>query len=168
MIICGTGPLVALLNKADNDHAACARLFATYPGRLVVPGPVLTEVCYMAESRLGSETEARFLDSLAAGELELEPVAAADLRRMAGLVRTYADFPLGAADASVVAIAERLGATCAARILNCVADLRSRLRPAAGTGIARRVGGGAARRPGTRGRRGRTSAGLCQAAAAGP
>jgi len=38
VIICGTGPLVALLNKADNDHAACARLFATYPGRLVVPG----------------------------------------------------------------------------------------------------------------------------------
>jgi len=28
---------------------------------------------------------------------------------MAGLVRMYADFPLGAADASVVAIAERLG-----------------------------------------------------------
>ena len=74
-----------MLNKADNDHAACARLFATYPGRLVVPGP--------------------------AGEFELESVASADLRRMAGLVRTYADCPLGAADASVVAIAERLGAT---------------------------------------------------------
>jgi predicted nucleic acid-binding protein len=111
VIICDTGPLVALLNKADNDHEACARLFATYPGRLIVPGPVLTEVCYMAESRLGSETEARFLDSMAAGEFELESVAPADLRRMAGLVRTYADFPLGAADASVVAIAERLGAT---------------------------------------------------------
>jgi uncharacterized protein len=111
VIICGTGPLVALLNKADSDHAACARLFATYPGRLVVPGPILTEVCYMAESRLGSETEARFLDSLAAGEFELESVTAADLRRMADLVRMYADFPLGAADASVVAIAERLRAT---------------------------------------------------------
>jgi uncharacterized protein len=29
---------------------------------------------------------------------------------MADLVRTYADFPLGAADASVVAVAERLKA----------------------------------------------------------
>jgi predicted nucleic acid-binding protein len=72
---------------------------------------VLTEVCYMAESRLGSEAEARFLDSLATGEFELEAVTLVDLRRMAGLVRTYADFPLGAADASVVAVAERLGAT---------------------------------------------------------
>jgi hypothetical protein len=30
---------------------------------------------------------------------------------MAGLVRKYADFPLGAADASVIAVAERLKAT---------------------------------------------------------
>jgi predicted nucleic acid-binding protein len=65
----------------------------------------------MAETRLGPETEARFLDSLAAGEFELEPVTAVDLRRMAALVRTYADLPLGAADASVVAVAERLNAT---------------------------------------------------------
>jgi predicted nucleic acid-binding protein len=111
VIVCDTGPLVALLNKADDHHVACRNLFAQYPGRLVVPGPVLTEVCYMAESRLGSETEARFLDSLAVGEFELEAVSLVDLRRMAGLVRTYADFPLGAADASVVAVAERLGGT---------------------------------------------------------
>jgi hypothetical protein len=111
VIVCDTGPLVALLNSADDHHVASRDLFAKYPGRLVVPGPVLTEVCYMAESRLGSETEARFLDSLATGEFQLEAVSVADLRRMAGLVRTYADFPLGAADASVVAVAERLGAT---------------------------------------------------------
>lgn len=93
MIICDTGALVALLNAADDHHAACRSLFATYPGRLIVPGPILTEVCYMAESRLGSETEALFLDSLANGEFELEAVDASDLARMAELVRTYADFP---------------------------------------------------------------------------
>jgi predicted nucleic acid-binding protein len=46
----------------------------------------------------------------------LEATTASDLTRMADLVRTYADFPLGAADASVVAIAERLGATRVATI----------------------------------------------------
>ena len=55
----------------------------------------------MAESRLGSETEAQFLDSLVAGEFELEALTTSDLERMADLVRRYADFPLGAADASV-------------------------------------------------------------------
>ncbi len=34
----------------------------------------------------------------------------ADLSRMAELVRRYADFPLGAVDASVLAVAERFGA----------------------------------------------------------
>jgi uncharacterized protein len=111
VIICDTGTLVALLNAADDYHAACSNLFATYPGRLIAPGSILTEVCYMAESRLGSETEALFLDSLASGEFELEAVDTSDLSRMAELVRRYADFPLGAADASVVAVAERLKAT---------------------------------------------------------
>lgn len=35
----------------------------------------------------------------------------ADLTRAAELVERYADFPLGATDASVVALAERLGDT---------------------------------------------------------
>lgn len=33
-----------------------------------------------------------------------------DYRRMAELVRRYADFPLGGSDAAVVALAERMGA----------------------------------------------------------
>lgn len=65
----------------------------------------------MAETRLGSETEAAFLDAVASGEFELAAVRAGDLRRMAELVRRYTEFLLGAADASVVAVAERLQAT---------------------------------------------------------
>lgn len=36
-------------------------------------------------------------------------LVAEDARRAAALVRTYADMPLGTTDATVVAIAERLG-----------------------------------------------------------
>ena len=108
MIICDTGPLVAALNADDKHHESCRRLLLQTAGQLVVPAPVLTEVCYLAATRLGPEIEATFLDALANGELELEPTTPADLARMAGLVRTYRDFPLGAVDASVVAVAERL------------------------------------------------------------
>ena len=38
------------------------------------------------------------------------PLFAADLDRMAELVETYGDFPLGLVDASVMAVAERLNA----------------------------------------------------------
>jgi predicted nucleic acid-binding protein len=53
---------------------------------------------------------------LASGELHLEATTTGDLVRMAELVRTYADFPLGAADASVIAVAERLDVTQIATI----------------------------------------------------
>jgi predicted nucleic acid-binding protein len=43
-------------------------------------------------------------------------VTDADLERMADLVTTYADFPLGAVDASVIAVAERLGTTVVATL----------------------------------------------------
>ncbi|GAA3523844.1 hypothetical protein FHR32_003730 [Streptosporangium album] len=108
MIICDTGPLVALFNADDNDHKRCLDFLERHPGPLVIPGPVLTEVCWLIESRVGPEVEAQFLQSIVDGVLTLEAVISADIARMADLVRAYADFPLGAADASVVAVAERL------------------------------------------------------------
>jgi len=116
VIVCDTGPLVAALNADDKHHVPCRELLLHAPGRLVVPAPVLTEVCYLAATRLGPESEAAFLDSLASGELTLEPTTVRDLTRMAELVRTYGDFPLGAVDASVIAVAERLNVTDIATI----------------------------------------------------
>jgi predicted nucleic acid-binding protein len=104
VIICDTGPLVAVLNADDKYHDACRDLLEHERGPLIVSAPVLTEVCYLAATRLGAIAEASFLEALAGGELQLEPTTSTDLSRMAELVRTYADFPLGAADASVIAV----------------------------------------------------------------
>lgn len=92
MIVCDTGPLVAVLNTDDKHHDACRSLLESEPGPLIVPAPILTEVCYLAASRLGPQAEAAFLDSLASGELRLEATTTGDLARMAELVRTYAVF----------------------------------------------------------------------------
>lgn len=70
---------------------------------------MLTEVCYLVEREQGPHSEADFLTSLADGEFKLVHPETSDLRRMAELVRTYHDLPLGAVDASVVALAERMG-----------------------------------------------------------
>lgn len=72
---------------------------------------MITEVAYLLSSRLGVEPEVRFLGDLAGGNLIPEPVAAGDWLRIAELVSRYRDLPLGTVDASVVALAERLGAT---------------------------------------------------------
>jgi predicted nucleic acid-binding protein len=70
---------------------------------------VVTEVTYLLATRLGPEPEVRFLGDLAAGAFSVEPVAAGDWLRIAELVATYRDLPLGTVDASVVTAAERLG-----------------------------------------------------------
>jgi predicted nucleic acid-binding protein len=76
-----------------------------------VPTLVITEVTYLIGSRLGSDAEVRFRGDLAAGNIIAEPLAANDWLRIAELVSTYRDLPIGATDASVIAAAERLGIT---------------------------------------------------------
>ncbi len=70
---------------------------------------VVTEVAYLLANRLGPEPEVRFLGDLAAGAFSVEPVLARDWLRIAELVASYRDLPLGTVDASVVATAERMG-----------------------------------------------------------
>lgn len=67
-------------------------------------------------AKSGPQAEATFLRSLAAGELTVEPLGPADYARMADLVVRYGKFPLGAADASVIAVAERLEITTVATL----------------------------------------------------
>jgi hypothetical protein len=49
-----------------------------------------------------------FLADVRAGLFTLLETTSADLDRIAELVRTYADLPLGTVDASVIALTERL------------------------------------------------------------
>jgi predicted nucleic acid-binding protein len=101
-----TGPLVAAIDRSDARHKRCVAFLNALTGTRLVPVTVLVEVCWLLEER--PDVEAAFLDSVASGEFELVPVIVDDLTRMAELVREYADLPLGAVDASVIAIAERL------------------------------------------------------------
>lgn len=75
----------------------------------MLPVLVITEVVYFLGKRLGWEPEKRFLDDLAAGAFDVEPVLDADWQRIGDLVVKYRDWPLGTVDASIVAAAERLG-----------------------------------------------------------
>lgn len=108
MIIVDTGPLVAAADADDRQHARCVKMFRTARRPWLVPEPVIAEVCYLLERERGSQVEAAFLRSFGQGSFTLAPLTLADTDRMAELVETYADFPLGGVDAAVIAIAERL------------------------------------------------------------
>ena len=102
-----TGPLVAALNTGDRRHAECASLLVSLSGRRLLPSPVMTEACWLLDR--WPKVEAAFLDEVARGTFELVHLTSADLIRMGQLVVQYADFPIGAVDASVIAVAERFG-----------------------------------------------------------
>jgi uncharacterized protein len=104
------------VDEDDRDHEASLELLQSHPGPLVVPQLVVTEVAYLLETRIGWVSEVQFLGDLAEGNLITEPVVAADWIRIAQLVARYHDLPLGTVDASVVAVAERLGMTTIATL----------------------------------------------------
>jgi predicted nucleic acid-binding protein len=85
------------------------QLLESYSGPLLVPQLVITEVCYLIETRLGWKAEVRFLGDLSSGNFTTAPVLPGDWMRIAELTARYHDLPLGTVDASVVALAERLG-----------------------------------------------------------
>lgn len=108
-LICDTGPLLAALDAADPDHDRCVTLLGLGDEDLVVPALVLAELDYWCAHRLTAEAWLVFLDDVLAGAYQVEPVTSADLARCRELQATYADLGLGVVDASVVAVAERLG-----------------------------------------------------------
>ena len=115
-MICDTGPILAALDAADPDHGRCAALLLDADRDLVVPVLVLAEVDYWCHERLGVTAWVAFLDDVIAGVYRIEPLSAADLRRCHALQQQYADLKLGIVDASVVALAERLGETAVATL----------------------------------------------------
>lgn len=112
MILCDTGPIVAAALVGDDHHHACVELFTGLHmagRRLLVPGTVVAEVGYMLAREAGARVESLFLTAVADGDFELVDLTSADMRRAAHLVERYADLPLGTTDATVIAVAERLG-----------------------------------------------------------
>ena len=95
-------------DQDDAHHGACAALLDSQPGPLLVPVPVITETSWLIETRLGPAAEARFLRATRT-ELSRVDLSDQDWDRAIELVETYSDLGLGLVDASVVAVAERLG-----------------------------------------------------------
>jgi len=106
LAIVDAGPLYAVVDNDDRAHDRSTAVLRRRDLQLVIPTLVVAEVSYMVGLRLGPRAESQFLRGLA--DLDTEAPIAADWLRIADLVEQYADFPLGGADASVVALAERL------------------------------------------------------------
>jgi uncharacterized protein len=107
LAVVDAGPLYAAADADDHDHASSLAVLSRSDLRLVIPALAVAEATYFVGRRLGAPAESAFLHGL--GSLDVEGPTGEDFVRMAELVADYADFPLGGTDASVIALAERLG-----------------------------------------------------------
>jgi uncharacterized protein len=108
-MICDTGPLVALIDVSDPDHARCVATLASLPvAPLIVTWPCLTETMHFAYRMGGINAQNEIWGYIADGLLQLYLPAAEDAGRMHELMNQYADMPMDLADASLVVAAECL------------------------------------------------------------
>ncbi len=107
MILCDTGPLVALLNSRDPSHGRCviaARLLPSGP--LVTTWPCFTEAMYLLGRDGGYPAQELLWQLRASGGLLLHETNGAETDLMRELMTTYRDVPMDIADASLVAAAQ--------------------------------------------------------------
>ena len=107
LAIVDANPLIAWADIREPFHARTVALLERTDIHFIVGALVLVEACYMVQRRLGAMAEQRLVQDIA----RTFPIACPsveDYERMAELMFQYRDFPLGAADASIVALAERL------------------------------------------------------------
>jgi predicted nucleic acid-binding protein len=103
VLVVDTGVIVAAADRTDRHHRDSAAV-------------IRDEAAYLIERELGTAAEASLYDSIIEGDLTVETLRPQDWARIRELVETYADLALGGTDASLVAIAERLGVTRVATI----------------------------------------------------
>ncbi|MQA77389.1 MAG: PIN domain-containing protein [Streptosporangiales bacterium] len=135
-LLCDSGLLIASYNVRDAHHESCLRLLRSWTGRLLVPEPVLGETCNFLRNhvRHGPVLEARFLESMTAtgSEVEIVNPVGEDRQRATELAVHLAAAPLGYVDATIIAMAERLGiadiATLDFKFLGMASQV-SRLQP---------------------------------------
>lgn len=108
MIALDTSAVLALLDADDPDHDACVTVLAHERRPYLIPAGILAEVGYLAPLKVGLAATTAFLEDLADAAYLLD-CGERDFPRIIELVRRYENLPLGLADASVIACAERSG-----------------------------------------------------------
>ncbi|TEU11104.1 MAG: PIN domain-containing protein [Anaerolineales bacterium] len=109
--IVDTSFLFALTDSRDVNHQRAVDTAAVIDDLLISPITVLPEICYLIESRLGHAAMRRFINTVAAGDLQVESVSRDDLSRVTEILNQYADARVDFVDATIVALAERLKVT---------------------------------------------------------
>ncbi len=108
MIVLDTSAIYALLDRRDRHHREAVAWYRTVEEELATTPLVLAEADHLASTRAGPEAARAFRRDVRAGAYVVEwwPEAPGVCVEIA---ERYADLGIGLADASLVALADRLG-----------------------------------------------------------
>lgn len=108
MIVVDTSVVVAFMNAADDDHDTVTGWFDVLDDDLATTPLIVAEVDHLVGARGGRTAQRALYGDLAAGAYLVEwwPGAIASMVKVA---ERYTGTALGVADASLVALAERVG-----------------------------------------------------------
>ena len=107
-LLVDTGPLVALCDRNDGNHSACARWLKDFSGQMITTWAVLTEVSHLAPSVKAGLMILRWVEQ---GGLHVLPLGSEELVAATDWMERYADRPMDLADASLVVAALKTGVT---------------------------------------------------------
>lgn len=103
-VLLDTGFLVALVNRADRDHARCRSAWEPLRAEVITVEGVLVEACWLLrKDRRGPQAA---VDLALAGGARIVPLSEPRLRRTLALMQRYANVPMDFVDAALVAVAE--------------------------------------------------------------
>lgn len=108
MMTLDSSAVLAAMDFTDPDHGRVMDVLSQERGPYVLPVAMLSELTYMIQRNFGEPMLEEFLENIAKRQFLLD-CGEQDIERILALIRRYADFPLGFADAAVVACAERNG-----------------------------------------------------------
>jgi predicted nucleic acid-binding protein len=111
LIILDTSGLLAAIDRSQNEHAAAAAALREASPPLLLSPFVLAELDYLLLTRVSSQAEVALLEEVAGGAYQLEAFDHQDVDAAVQYVRKYEDLGLGLADASLIVLADRHGAT---------------------------------------------------------
>ena len=109
MILVDAGPLVALIDRGEQDHELCVKTLSDLVAPMVTTWPAFTEAMYLLGSAGGWKAQEAFWKMLERGDLQLVLLDSSHQTRTRALMAKYRDLPMDLADATLVAAAEALG-----------------------------------------------------------
>jgi len=116
VIVADTGALIALIDRAERNHATLRALYQETADEWVLPWAVLPEVDYLLGAHVGKPAQRAFLDDLADGALPVVWGSEEDLDAAHRLLAQYKSLDFGLVDAVVMATATRLRARAIATL----------------------------------------------------